>query len=175
MPESTSSGKLRKIVLWSSIATVLVIAGFGLRAYQDYAAKREIFERKRPFVELLVVAIADGERALKAAGKIVPKIVPNREPAPAPACSLVTSCGEGLVRDFSIDKDGTVKVFLSGKQIPDAEGKSIVLVPTVTDGAVTWSCRTDLPEKYLPDEADPGAAFYFRYWLSRMKQCLPLQ
>lgn len=54
----------------------------------------------------------------------------------------------GKVKRIALEKDGTIRVVAG---FPPAEGRSILFVPKVDAGRITWSCRSDdMPDRCLP-------------------------
>lgn len=149
-----SHRKAIRTTLWGvAIFLALACAAWGYLSYTEHQRRAELSKRKAPFAEVLALGIADGEDVLRERGLIGPTTVARV------GCGLDTeTCGKGLVRKYAIDNTGTVLVELSGGRSPALEGRSVLLVPRITEKIVSWTCTTDVPAEHVPAIEDkmPG-------------------
>jgi hypothetical protein len=157
---------------WALVASgiiLVVVSVFVARSYLQYQEHAELRKRLLPFVEVVVLGIADAEAELERKGALVPPAAKQKEGVPPPtrpACGLDT-CAD--VQKSSIAGDGTVEVVLSGKRQPELDGKIVVLSPVVTNGVVAWTCRTNAPARFVPAQADS-----LPFWPTNVKHCAAL-
>jgi hypothetical protein len=126
----------------------LALALWGGYVYTDHEERKEIRERKAPLAEVIVLSMYEAEPAIKARGGRV-----AGDAAPRPACSLAT-CADA--KAFAVSPEGGVSVVLSGGRQPALEDLAVVLTPTITKDAVTWTCKTNAPPAFVPVEGESG-------------------
>ena len=140
---------LRRWLIGVSLIALAIAAIWLFQSYQKYQARVELLERKTPFAQVVVLAIADGEEVLQEKGLIGPGKVARV------ACGLdVQTCGMGIVQSYSIAEDGSVAVVLAGNRQPSLEGKVVALKPRVSNGEIAWTCRTNAPPDMVPNPED---------------------
>jgi hypothetical protein len=100
--------------------------------------------RKLPFAEAAAFGMLEGEMTLRSTGA---PLAPRDANAPYPACGLGT-CADA--KAYRVATDGTVKIVLAGTRQPGLEGKSILLVPAIVQGKLTWTCKSDAAPDLMP-------------------------
>ena len=123
------------IELMIVVAIIGILAAIALPAYQDYIARSQVSE---------VFALLDGQRG-----------------AIGEACTDSGNCS-GVLAGVSLaatgkysnvaanTASGILPATMSGVSSALVNGKSVQLTPTLTAGAITWACATNLSAVHKP-------------------------
>jgi len=123
------------IELMIVVAIIGILAAIALPAYQDYIARSQVSE---------VFVLMDGQKTA------VAEACQN-----AGQCSgLGTSASQPAVGKYSsisaADPSGVITGTMTSASSALVATSTVSLAPTMTSGAVTWACSTNLGAKYKP-------------------------
>ena len=130
------------IELMIVVAIIGILAAIALPAYQDYAIRGKVSEG---------LGLAAGAKTAVAESYTASGAFPttNADAGLAPAANITGNA----VTSVAVGNNGTITVTynntLGGN--PTANGRTIILTPTLTQGGITWTCTGgDMPAKYRP-------------------------
>ena len=123
------------IELMIVVAIIGILAAIALPAYQDYIARSQVSE---------IFALLDGQRGLVGEG--------CTEAGSCTGVAAATSVGS--VGKYSTvgtnTANGVLPATMTGAASALVLGKSVQMTPTLTGGAITWACATDLLAVHKP-------------------------
>lgn len=142
--QRSASGCLIAIVICFAliIPVTAILAAIAIPAYQDYTIRAQISEGE---------SLADGSKTAVAEYFNNFKTYPrdNTQAGVAQATSITGN----YVSSLRIE-DGTISITYSATPPqhanPQIDGKVLQFQPSVSDNGVSWSCRSNMPAKYLP-------------------------
>jgi hypothetical protein len=124
---------------WGSAAMmigVVVVTLATLSTYADYAARAKISE-----LILLGARYKSKMDDFYVANKRLPAKIEEIGGFSGPA---------GKVKSITLEKDAAIRVVAGFAPV---EGRSMLIIPSVRDGRLVWSCRSDdIPNACLPAE-----------------------
>jgi type IV pilus assembly protein PilA len=125
------------IVVFVGIALVGILAAIAIPAYQDYVLRAKV---------------AEGLNRVRTVQKAYGSFVADHHEAPTSMSDLELSDVEGNGPDVSSIRIGdSHQIAVTFKGAVAIEGTTVELVPVVSGGSLTWTCRSiDVPKKYLP-------------------------
>jgi type IV pilus assembly protein PilA len=130
------------IELMIVVAIIAILAAIALPAYQDYVIRSQVSEGS---------VLADGAKTA------VAEFYSNTGHAPSNNTSAGLASDASIVGKFVDDVDvanGTITALYSSTAPYRANtkiaGSTLVFSPTFSTGSTVWTCKSAIPEKYLP-------------------------
>ena len=123
------------IELMIVVAIIGILAAIALPAYQDYIARSQVSE---------VFALLDGQR-----GAIGEACTNSGDCSGVAAGTSLAAAGKYSTVATN-GANGVLPASMTGVASALVLGKTVQMTPTLTAGAVTWACATDLAAVHKP-------------------------
>ena len=123
------------IELMIVVAIIGILAAIALPAYQDYIARSQVSE---------LFALIDGQRGT------IGEACGNSGDCSGVAAGVSLAATGKYSNIAANTASGILPASMSGVSSALVNGKSVQLTPTLTAGAITWACATDLLAVHKP-------------------------
>ena len=123
------------IELMIVVAIIGILAAIALPAYQDYIARSQVSE---------IFALLDGQRGA------IGEACTNSGDCSGVAAGVSLAATGKYSNIAANTASGILPASMSGVSSALVNGKSVQLTPTLTAGAITWACATDLLAVHKP-------------------------
>ena len=123
------------IELMIVVAIIGILAAIALPAYQDYIARSQVSE---------ICALLDGQRGA------IGEACTNSGDCSGVAAGVSLAATGKYSNVAANTASGILPASMSGVSSALVNGKSVQLTPTLTAGAITWACATNLLAVHKP-------------------------
>ena len=128
------------IELMIVIAIIGILAAIAIPAYQDYIARSQMTE---------ALTLASGQKGAVTEVEASQGAFPTTNAAAGIAAD--TDIAGTYVEKVNVGNGGAITATMKSSGIAaNIQGKTLTLTPTKANGAYTWACTSNAPQKYLP-------------------------